>query len=240
MTDIAALVEARLPIRIDSDGTEDDWGVVGPAILVASVRHLRVIEQLQEDSPSAVVLWQLTRSLFEYVATFAWIAADPETHAKRWLKYDFDQRLKLDNDLVQLGAEAILDDTTRERLLAYEPELDLMPSLPQRAEEADNRWQETTDRLIEELGGEPDEYQRFRRLYIWLYRNGSRFTHPSSHVVEAFTRGAPPSYEVGAERSGDTDFARLATFLIALSLAIGAEALPEMGLARDEVVTALE
>jgi hypothetical protein len=60
---MGALEFARDPCRlrhartltVESDGSEDDWKVVGPAILAAAVRHLRAIAQLQEAFPSVVV-----------------------------------------------------------------------------------------------------------------------------------------------------------------------------------------
>ena len=32
---LCSLVESRLPLTVDSDGSEEDWNVVGPAILAA-------------------------------------------------------------------------------------------------------------------------------------------------------------------------------------------------------------
>jgi hypothetical protein len=83
---IASLVESRLPLAVESDGSEEDWDITGPAMLVAAVRHLRALERLQDGFPSGVVAWQILRSVFEYVTTFAWIAADPETRIRSWLK----------------------------------------------------------------------------------------------------------------------------------------------------------
>lgn len=60
---LCSLVESRLPLTVDSDGSEEDWNVVGPAILAAAARHLRAIAHLQATLPSAVVGWQLVRSM---------------------------------------------------------------------------------------------------------------------------------------------------------------------------------
>jgi hypothetical protein len=84
---LCTLVESRLPLTVESDGSQDDWDVVGPAILVAAARHLRAIAHLQERFPSGVIGWQLLRSLFEYVTSYPWVAADAEARAARWLKY---------------------------------------------------------------------------------------------------------------------------------------------------------
>jgi hypothetical protein len=61
-------------LTVESDGSEDDWGVVAPAILAAAARHLRARSYLQDNFGSGVVGWPVLRSLFEYVATYAWVA----------------------------------------------------------------------------------------------------------------------------------------------------------------------
>jgi hypothetical protein len=58
------------------------------------------------------------------------------------------------------------------------------------AREADEVWAETLQQLD---GYVLDDVRRFRLQYVWIYRNGSRFTHPSSHVVDAFVNGSRPS-----------------------------------------------
>jgi hypothetical protein len=66
---VAALLEAKLPLSVESDGAEDVWDVVGPALVAATTRHLRAVAHLQAAFPSAVIIWQLVRSMFEYAAT---------------------------------------------------------------------------------------------------------------------------------------------------------------------------
>jgi hypothetical protein len=237
---LACLVEAQMPVQVDTDGSQDDWNVVGPAILAAATKHLRAIEHLQTEFPSQVVAWELVRSLFEYVATFAWLAADTETRTKRWLKYDFQQRLKLDNDLIANGGQGILDDAVRQELGAYEPELGQMPNLLDRAREADEAWSDTIEELVERLDANiDDDWQNFRAQYIWIYRNGSRFTHPSSHVVQAFVQADPPQLDVGTERPPERDLPTVATLTLSYAIAVASVVLPELGISVDEIVAAL-
>lgn len=233
---IASLVEQRLPLAVESDGSEDDWNIIGPAMLVAAARHLRALEHLRDGFPSGVVAWQILRSMFEYVTTFAWIAADPETRIRRWLKYDYGQRLKVDNDLGSLGADRILDAATRARLIAYAPELNQMPSFADVAREADEAWAETLQQLD---GYVLDDLRRFRLQYVWIYRNGSRFTHPSSHVVNAFVNGNPPELTVGDEDALERNLALIGTAVLALGLTVAATAVPALDVTADDVVEAL-
>jgi hypothetical protein len=55
---LASLLEDRLPLVVDSEGAEDDWNVIGPALLAAATRHLRAIKHLQHGFGSRVVGWQ--------------------------------------------------------------------------------------------------------------------------------------------------------------------------------------
>lgn len=185
---LCSLFEARLPLAIESDGQEDDWNVIGPAMLAGAVRHLRAIAQLQTSLPSGVISWQLVRSMFEYVATYCWIAADPATRTEQWLKSDYVQRLKLDNDFRELGDELLAKDE-RQRIVDFRPEAAEMPgSLVDRAKQADAAW---ADRVRELAASLPEENRSFRALYPLIYRNASRFTHPSSHAVNFRRRRRP-------------------------------------------------
>jgi hypothetical protein len=239
MPDFAAqlcdLLESRLPLTVESDGSEDDWDVAGPAMLAAAGRHLRAIAHLKATFPSGVVSWQLVRSMFEYVATYAWIAAEPETRAKRWLKADYQQRLKLDDDLGSLG-ERLLDEQNRQRISEFGADITEMPgSLIDRTTQADQAW---SDRF-EELGPLTEDMRSFRRLYPLIYRNASRFTHPSSHVVAAFVIGNPSGLSVGEEHPLERDLALVGSAILAIGLAIATTATPALVLTLDEIREAL-
>lgn len=233
------LVESRLPITVESDGSEDDWNVVGSAMIAAATRHLRAILHVQETFPSRVIGWQLVRSMFEYVTTYAWVAAEPETRTKRWLKYDYKQRRKLDDDFRELG-DALLDDEERERIGGFLPNVQPMPNLVQRTEGADEGWAEGLQELDEYLGGEwPEEFRSFRQLYPAIYRNGSRFTHPSSHVVDAFVGGNPPELVIAEEKPPQRDLAVIGSGILVLGLTVAVSATPTLALGLDEIMEAL-
>lgn len=230
------LIEARLPLAVESDGHEDDWNVIGPAMLAAAARHLRTIAHLQRTFPSGVIGWQLVRSMFEYVATYSWIAADPATRAEKWLKSDYVQRLKLDNDFRELGVEFLSKDE-RQRVADFRPEgAEMLGSLVDRAKQADEAW---VDQVRELAGSLPEENRSFRALYPLIYRNGSRFTHPSSHAVNAFVDGAAPRLAVDEEKPLERDLALIGSGILALGLAVAANATPALGLKRDEIRDAL-
>ena len=72
-----------------------------------------------------------------------------------------------------------------------------------------------------------------------IYRNGSRFTHPSTHVVDAFVSGRPPELVVGAEKPLERDLALIGSGILALGLAIAVSATPTLGITCDEIRAAL-
>ena len=231
---LCSLVESSLPLAVVSDGSQDHWNVVGPAIITGATRHLRALLAL-ESFRSKVISYQLLRSLFEYVVTYAWIAADPDSRTEEWLKYDFKQRLKADNDFRELG-EALLTDEKREWVESQLPEVAPMPDLVSRSRQADEAWAETLDELDEYL---PEEHRRFRRLYPLIYRNASQFTHPSSSSVDAFLTRDGDQLHIGEENRSERDPVLTGTGVLASGLAVAATASGTLGLSVDAVRQAL-
>lgn len=233
---LAGLVEVRLPLAVPSEGNQDDWNIIGPTLLVAAIRHLRALQRLQDDFPSALIGWQLLRSLFEYVVTLAWIAHDPSERAKRWLKSDFQQRLKMDDDFAALGT-ALLQEGVRAEFEAYEPQLEGLPPVPNRARAADAEWEAILEELDDRL---PEEFRRFRGLYPLIFRNGSQFIHPTTHGVNALIEGEAPDLRVTQERPLERDLLLIGDGLVALGLAIASVATPAAGIEIEQVRAALE
>jgi hypothetical protein len=83
---LVALLADRLPVDVESDGSQEDWNVVGPALLAASATHLDELASVVEEGRSGLIAWQILRALYEYVATFAWVAADPATRTQSWFE----------------------------------------------------------------------------------------------------------------------------------------------------------
>lgn len=236
---VVSLIEDRLPLDVRSIGPEDDWDVVAPALLAAAARHLRATEQLQNGLRSRVVGWQLVRSMYEYVVTFAWIAGDPDERRRLWLKSDYQQRLKLDDDFTAVNAAetALLNPDQRRRIAEYVEEVGgSMPSVPNRAASVDERWAGSLAEIEAHL---PEGFRRFRTLYPLIYRNGSQFTHPTSHAVAAFVTGRIPHLHVGLERSLERDLVLVATGIMALGLAVAVTATPVLQLTHDQLRMAL-
>jgi len=230
---LASVLESRLPLAVESDGREDDWAVAGPALLVAACRHLRALEHLQTEFPSTLVGWQLLRSMYEYVTTYAWIAADPDDRAPQWLKSDYRERLKLLNDYVELGQELVAEDDWERVAAIAEGEGEAMPrSLVDRAKGADAAWEATLGELDGYL---PVDNRSFRTLYPLIYRGGSRYTHPTTHGAATFVSGDPPRLAVGEEKTLERDLALVGSGILALGLAIATVAAPTLGISIADI-----
>jgi hypothetical protein len=82
-------------------------------------------------------------------------------------------------------------------------------------------------------------FRHFRRLYPLIYRNGSRFTHPTTHVAARFISGAAPQLTVGPEQPLERDLKQIGTGILALALAVATAATPQLVLTLDDVHAAL-
>ena len=94
---VLALLARYLPQAKHGTGAHDDWLVAGPALIARAARALQAIRTLRPglfNLDAGVLL----RSMFEYIVTFAWFAADPAAYAPLWVKADRVQRVRGDND----------------------------------------------------------------------------------------------------------------------------------------------
>lgn len=229
---IASLVEGTLPVEVDSEGRQDDWEVDGPALLVAATRQLRALEHLQEEFPSALVGWQLLRSMYEYITTYAWIAVDPDVRAHQWMVSDYKERVKLLDNYAELGQE-LLPEEDRDRLTEVADSGDAMPrSLVDRARDADAAWEETLRGLQDRL---PEDGRSFSALYPLIYRGGSRFTHPTTHGVAAFVDENRRPVTIGDEKELRSDLTVVGASILALGLTVATDATPGLGIAFEDI-----
>lgn len=183
-----------------------------------------------------MICWQLFRSLFEYFTTYAWVAADPDVRAAQWLKYDYQYRVRLDNNFREFG-ETLMGASERQEIEAALPGVVAMPDLFTRAREVDDAWAESLAELDDYL---PDQNRLFGRLYPLIYRNGSQFIHPSSHIVDRFvSRRDEQHLMVGLEQALGRDLELIGTGIVAIGLVIAITATPTFAISIDEIRWAL-
>lgn len=176
-----------------------NWDVVAPAMLFSaancllSLRWLAMTPPPRREQDASILL----RRLYEHVVCFAWIAIDPAVHAKRWVAYDYRYRLATDLELQQLGKSG-LDPAQRAAFAAYRQANQDMPSLDQRAREADTYW---LPRLAQHLDGRPNGDRAFSLAdeYTSIYRSTSANTHPSPRSLFDYVN---PGFANGRFRIG--------------------------------------
>jgi hypothetical protein len=177
------IVESAAP----QNGRElHNWDVVAPAMLFSAASCLLSLRWLAEtpaprrEQDASILL----RRLYEHVVCFAWIAANPETNAKRWVAYDYRYRLASDTELQRLG-KAGLDAAQRAAFTAYRQANTDMPPLEQRAREADVYW---LPKLAHHLDDRPNANRMFslEDEYVSIYRSTSTNTHPSPRSLFAY------------------------------------------------------
>ena len=141
------------------------------------------VESSGRHSDAAVI----ARSLYEQVVTFAWIAIDPTENAKAWVRWDRQLRIKADNDLRDVGAEALLDQHTREDFERQIKEGPVMPdSLADRALATDKHWSQKLDAISDD----PADPGTFRGMYRYIYRSQSQYAHAAPASVEPYVHNS--------------------------------------------------
>ena len=170
-----------LPRTFASTGVPSDWPLSGFAMLARACGTLSSVMALipQRRAGDAAVL---ARTLFEELVSFAWIAIDPASNADAWLRWDRRQRIKLDNDMRDMGAPAVLLPDVRQAFEALIASGPMMPhNLAQRATEADGHW----SRHITAIKDDPAGERTFRGMYRYIYRGESQHAHAAVASLEA-------------------------------------------------------
>lgn len=176
------LTSAFLPTTMPSAGEHGDWPLTGFAMLARACGTAESVLSLA-DERRATDAGTLSRTLFEEVVTFAWIAIDPPVNAQAWVRWDRRQRLKLDNDLVDKGAAPVLTPGVREQFEAAIAAGPMMPeALAQRAADADAHWAPR----VAAIEASPTNERSFRGMYRIVYRTDSQCTHAAVQSVEPF------------------------------------------------------
>jgi Family of unknown function (DUF5677) len=219
------LTSTFLPRTMPSTGDHADWPLSGFAMLAracgtAESALALAVERRATDAGA------LSRTLFEEVVTFAWIAIDPAANAQAWVRWDRRQRIKLDNDLVDCGAPGLLDPQVREQFEALIASGPMMPEdLPQRTVDADAHWAPRVDAIEPD----PTSERSFRGMYRIVYRTDSQYAHAAVRSVEPFvvpaeTAGQFRVVPVETDPGPITPFTRV-PMLYALALLVAEPAL---------------
>jgi hypothetical protein len=185
---MVALVHSYYPQAWYTAGPLDEWPLVASGLVRRATQSLAAVIALRPGgfySDAAV----LTRTIFEHVTAFAWIAACPDERVRPWLKNDLRQRVAAHRELVQVGDGGLIAPEVIAQFEAYIGAVqDDLPKTAQQAKAADEHWSRILD-------GQPDWKARggFSGMYRVTYRHTSKFAHPTAiglhpHLTE-FGRG---------------------------------------------------
>jgi hypothetical protein len=227
------LTSTFLPRTMPSTGDHGDWPLTGFAMLARACGTAESVLTLAAER-RATDAGTLSRTLFEEVVTFAWIAIDPAVNARAWVRWDCRQRIKLDNDLVDKGAAPWLTPQVRQQFEAVIATGLMMPEdLAQRAADADAHWAPR----VGSIEANPTSERSFRGMYRIVYRTDSQYTHAAVRSVEPFVVPAEGAGQfhvmpVETDPGAINPFTR-APMLYALALLV---AEPALGLSGMEAV----
>lgn len=153
------------------------WSVAGPALVARAAQTLRSMMLLYEarfDLDGAT----LTRTLFEQLLTFAYLAHAPEDRLLPYESADLDQSERIVAGVRAIGYEMNEPEPWDREFLAPRP-APLKLGLPKLADHADQEWADVP-RLF--FRGE----QPFRLMYELVYRPACRVVHGKSYATGAF------------------------------------------------------
>jgi len=175
------LIDPEFPRTSHSNANQNDWTVIGPAFVLRCARLLRASLFLPDEHDTEAEA--LVRVLYEHVTTFAWLAIDPASNIRAWVRYEAKQGLKADNDVRQFGIH-FLDAKLLADYQALAAETPMMPDLAVRASQADAHW----GPIIEAF---KDPKYSLRGMYVAIYRQLSVSVHASGDAVRRLVRFGP-------------------------------------------------
>jgi hypothetical protein len=190
------------------DSEQDNWELVAPAFVFTGMSCLCSILALGQfrglprgGTQDASVL---LRRLYEHAVTFAWIAADPDVHVRAWLASDYENRLKANRELRELG-DAGLSAATEQKYKSYiaaRPKI--MGNVKTRTIEADRYWSAKIP-LHGRKAPLPTTKLSFESLYTMIYRGASADAHATAGGISPWIHGTGGGSFVIAVKGGDND-----------------------------------
>ncbi len=178
-------------VMLNAPNAAEEWNRWAMAILDRCHHTLETILKIAEREVDAAIL---TRSLYEHVVAFAWVAIDPQRHLLRLEAWENLQLEKMLADLRHVGGP---DDPTANEVLALRRTIAVAgnvaaaPETPDRALAADAHWKAHFRGLTS-----------LRRTYANLFRFYSAFVHPTGIGLASFRTPPPPEEHSGEPAAG--------------------------------------
>jgi Family of unknown function (DUF5677) len=221
-TKLCELVAGHLPKVSSTDGRYENWQTTSAVFVARAGRSLQSVFALYQGGyycDASTVM----RSLFEHVATFAWLAIDPPKHLKLWIRSDAEECLKAHNQMFDVTKENLIDDASIAQyraIVAEGPER--APNIVAMTNAADVHWSSK----LPHVNPGPKESGGFAGLYRVAYRWTSTHAHPSPRGLDSFVQ-VPEAGVVLVDGEGwlTAEIFTMAPTIYWLGLAIAADVL---------------
>lgn len=237
---VLALAKQHLPVAVEFDQpeiTDNDWRLVAPGLIGGAASMLESIFRLSPPR-NALSVEALTRSLADYLITFAWIAV-PNSRAQSLDRFEFDEYAKQESadkkyrkvfperskrykKLIKAGKmpSELLDDGKRKWIARRRKVIGSteMPPLLDRAFLADEYWMDHNEAV---------EHQPLAHVYVMVFVRHSAVAHASPTAVARVASSRGGVLSVGEPTADSIKSApySLATVLFGLMLHIASDAL---------------
>jgi Family of unknown function (DUF5677) len=212
--DIRALIAERLPMMFDAD---DDWPPVAHGFLARSGTLLEALTTMVErDLPGEAQM--ILRILFEHVATFLWLAIDPEPNVARWKEWARWRVYQTHKGAQRFGLTVLPPEELRQAKEARAP-----IKMAKLTLEVDRYWSQQSKafRPFDEGGSKPPSILTFRGFYTAVYSKTSNHIHADIKSVDRFATMPLPSQinlNVSEKHSESNDYPAFSIALVGFLL----------------------
>jgi hypothetical protein len=190
--ELIALAWAAVPRQFEGAGEFEEWTTFAPAAAARCAYLLESILALADREPDGEIV---TRTLFDWVATFAWIAAASDTRLGRWVAADLRSRITMAERAAVFGHAAMPADVEQDfrgRIATGEAIGGRAPKLEQMVKEADEHWGPAFQGEIFAGRGSLSAF------YAVYFRGFSTASHPTAISLAPFIgRLGPTTLQLG-------------------------------------------
>lgn len=175
--EIAALIEDRLPLQLPPD---DIWPPVAYGFLARAGTLLESVTlSVEREMPGEAQM--LLRILIEHVATFCWLAIDPEPHIARWQEWAECRRYQVHKHAKdRFGIEPLTSAEAAKAKKATQP-----MKMHKLAGAVDKHWSEISPAFRSYDPKDPD-FRTFIGVYTAVYSKTSNLVHADTVSIERF------------------------------------------------------
>jgi len=216
---LTELAEPHLGTPVASNGDDDDWNWIGPAMVARIIECAHALQ-----SP---IMWgleldagTLTRALFDHTVTFAYVGEAPLARLPSFLKSDYQAQLTAHREFLELGLGDWIDPRDEARMRALVADSSVVKLLDVRS---------MCVHLDKSLGRKGE--WSFVALYTTVFRQFSTVVHPTLRCLHQHAYPVPQGRLIGPSNVDDELIS--VTIQVPALLALALEARAYIELARS-------